>query len=300
MCAWRIAATLLVTLVWPALTFAWQDDTRRQADVAQSYPYAALQPTAWHSSGFTQTDVGHGDGSSVPTAEIGWPGLTTTVAIHTWGSLRGRWRFASLVDASYALDVGIPPADVDMFHASANPSPATMTMVPVIATYRLGSAYRVAFSWGVIAPVSRRDGNASTVWAMRPKVAYTRVLSASNLDSSTIVAVGTFSRQAVANYQGVAMGRIEALVMHRNPNGWGFGGVAAAIQPTNIMSAPWSGHGPNALDGGGFALGVGPQLNWNTRWLGSGVEFQYRWIYEFRAPNGHTDQPMLLSATVHL
>jgi hypothetical protein len=32
--------------------------------------------------------------------------------------------------------------------------------------------------------------------------------------------------------------------------------------------------------------------------MGSNIELRSRWIYEFRGPNGHTDQPIMLTATL--
>lgn len=296
MCAWwRMAATgASVALAWPGLAFA-QQDAPRQADVPS---FQAIAPSADDASWFAQAGATQLGWPSVSIAQLGRLGFGTTVAVHPWGSLQGRWRFASLVDPSYAVERSV--SITDGRHAPQASVVAETALVPVVASYRLGSAYRIAFSWGVIAPTAPRDGNASGVWAMKPKVAYTRELSAESVDSSTVVAVGTFSRQAVANYQGGAVGRVEALLMRRTSEGWGFGGVAAALQPFNTTPTSLAGRPPNTTDGGGYALGVGPQLNWSTRWKGSGVDFQYRWIHEFRAPNGHTDQPMLLSATVHL
>jgi hypothetical protein len=303
MCTWwRIAATAaLVALTWPGLTFAQQDDILRQTTVARDETYAgsrAMTPSEDDSWWFAQAEPGHDGWQPVHTAQLGWPGFGTTALAHPWGALQGRWRFASLIDQTYAVERSAPVTD-GRYGPQATMAAET-TFVPVAASYRISSAYRIAFSWGVISPTVRYGANASGVWAMKPKVAYTRELSAENVDSSTIVAVGTFSREAVANYQNGAVGRVEALVMRHTMDGWGFGGVAAAIQPYNTMSTSLAGRPPNTADSGGYALGVGPQLNWSTRWMGSGVEFQYRWIHEFRAPNGHTDQPMLLSATLHL
>jgi len=304
MCAWwRIAATTsLAALAWPALTYAqgagadWPDGVAPRDSYVEAL--TAMQP-AWRSTGTASwSDAGHDPWAALPGTPMGWPGFVSGAAVHVWGPLQGRWRFASLVGQPYSAAPGV--AATDAGYAPQVPIATEAAFVPVMASYRVGSAYRVAFAWGVVAPSGVRNASASNVWSMKPKGAYTRELSATNMDSSTIVAIGTFSRQAVANYQNGAVGRVEALVMRRSPDGWGFGGVAAALQPYNTITSPLPGHMPNAVDGGGYALGVGPQLNWSTHWMGSGVELQYRWIHEFRAPNGHTDQPMLLSATLHL
>lgn len=225
-----------------------------------------------------------------------------------WASEPSHWSFSSLGAHSYLatplpymldadLGASLPASDWAQAHA--------VTFVPLVATYRFSATDRIAFSLGVsIATSSRQNGAraASTlnVWSIAPKVAFTKVFAGTGVESSTVLAIGTFSRSAVANYQNGAVGRIETLLMQREPGGWSFGGVAAAIEQTNVPNSTLPGHMPNYNSVGGLAIGAGPQLNWSTRWQGSRIELQYRWIYEFRAPNGHYDQPMLLSATLHL
>jgi hypothetical protein len=125
-------------------------------------------------------------------------------------------------------------------------------------------------------------------------------MPSSDADTSTIVAVGVFSRTTNAIYQNSAVGRIETLVMRQTTGGWGFGGVAAAIEHYTLDPTAPSYGVPHSANFNGAGLGVGPQLNWNTRWRGGTIEFRYRWIYEFNGPGGRPIQPMLLSATVHL
>lgn len=311
MCTWwRIAATLMV-LAWPALACAQKDDAGRLEGDGAGYPYASVsQQTPGQALAAATSQAGADHASPPPVMTAGWSGLFAAAPIQQWGTSQGRWRFTSLIAESYA--VGLPLLAV----GRGSPGPAQtagvvgVVLAPLAASYQIGSSYRVSVSMGLIVPTRRERGvhgdiNASDVWAMKPKVAYTRVVSASNADSSVIVAVGSFSRQAVAYYQNGAVGRIEALVMQRSPNGWSYGGVAAALQPLNVSpmtpsAAGYQAPNANTSGSGGYALGVGPQLNWSTRWRGTGVDFQYRLLYEFHSPTGHTDQPMLLSATLHL
>jgi hypothetical protein len=229
-------------------------------------------------------------------------------SFQSWGPAGGRWSFGSLV----SVPSGAPstPADVVATSWTAHQQVGDIggggvAFAPIVASYHISQTSRLAFSMGVSVPtVSLRGGryvyNGANVWGITPKVAYTKVLSSSDVESSTIVAVGTFSRKSVQDYQNGAVGRVEAVVMEKNPNGWGFGGVAAMIQQIYNNPTTMPGRSPNYNNMGGLAMGVGPQVSWSTKWKGSNIDLQYRWIYEFSAPNGHADQPMLLSATLHL
>ena len=224
-----------------------------------------------------------------------------------WSRDVGRWSFAS-VTTSYN---GSPDA-FNLQTASLSSSPGfgaaggdAIARTQLLAGYRITPTDRIAVSYGLTATSSnlqssRRSKAAYKFWTLTPKVAYIKTLASGDADASTIVAVGWFSRKTNAIYQNSAVGRIETVVMRQGTGGWGVGGVAAAIEHyTQDPTAPSYGMPRNAnFDGVG--LGVGPQINWNTRWRGGNIEFRYRWIYEFNGPGGHPDQPMLLSATVHL
>jgi hypothetical protein len=234
--------------------------------------------------------------------------LSATVGVHFWGLSRGGWSFASLIVQPYLVPtapVMLGPASADAQAADGWGRPASVAFTPLVASYRINATDRIAFSLGVSATTNSyqggtRSSNTLNVWSLVPKVAYTKEFAGADVESSTVLAVGTFSRDAVATYQNGAMGRIETLLMKREPGGWSFGGVAAAIEQSTIPIGILPGHMPGYNSVGGLAIGAGPQLNWSTHWQGSRVELQYRWIHEFRAPNGRTDQPMLLSATLHL
>ncbi|QNK03383.1 hypothetical protein [Dyella telluris] len=310
MCTWWRIAVTLVVLAWPALVCAQKDDAGHHEGDGVGYPYASLPPVPGQSLPLATNPTAPDYPSPPPVMAAGWSGLFAATPIQQWGSSQGHWHFTSLIAESYA--VGLPLLAVGTGSPGSAQTAGVVGVVlsPLTTSYQIGSSYRVSVSMGLIVPATRERGvhgdiSASDVWAMKPKVAYTRVVSASNADSSVIVAVGSFSRQAVSYYQNGAVGRIEALVMQRAPNGWSYGGVAAALQPLNVspMTSSAAGYLPpnaNTSGNGGYALGVGPQLNWSTRWRGTGVDFQYRLLYEFHSPTGHTDQPMLLSATLHL
>lgn len=218
----------------------------------------------------------------------------------------GRWTFASALATSDTTPPAMAaPAAWDAPRWADVDDPSVVDFTPFAASYRISSTDRIAVSlqMGLRNQPSRSArliAASANIWTLMPKVAYTKVMPSSDTDASTVVAVGSFSRSAVANYQNVAVGRIEALVMHRNASGWGYGGVAALIQQPYMDFSPAAGKPPGMDTHSGLAMGVGPQISWSSRWLGSGVEFQCRWIYEFRTPDGHPDQPMLLSATLHL
>jgi len=220
----------------------------------------------------------------------------------------GRWTFASamaMTDTAPSAASMAAPAAWDMPRWSDVDDPTVVDFTPFAASYRISATDRIAVSMQMSmtnrqSRTARLIAASANIWTLTPKVAYTKVVPSSETDASTVVALGSFSRTAVAGYQNVAVGRIEALVMRRNASGWGYGGVAALIEQPYMDFNPAAGKPPGTDVNTGLAMGVGPQISWSSRWLGSGIEFQYRWIYEFRSPNGHTDQPMLLSATLHL
>jgi hypothetical protein len=220
----------------------------------------------------------------------------------------GRWTFASAMavpDAAPSTAGMGAPAAWDSPRRSDADNPTVVDVTPFAASYRISATDRIAVSMQMSmnnrpSRTARLIAASANIWTLTPKVAYTKVVPSSEADASTVVALGSFSRRAVAGYQNVAVGRIEALVMRRQASGWGYGGVAALIEQPYMDFNPAAGKPPGSDVNTGLAMGVGPQISWSSRWLGSGIEFQYRWIYEFRSPNGHTDQPMLLSATLHL
>lgn len=300
-------------LAWSAPVVAAQQD----ADGIGAFVQAA--PAARIGSSYGSQDVS-GRATYAPTVtpedayaqagiDNGWaPSSLHPVQVSSW--THGRWSVASVISASD----NAPQASMGNVPVAWNTQPWNSTsdsfaptFTPVVASYRISATDRIALSLvqrgrGNYSSNGRYLGPTNNVWGLVPKVAYTRVVSSPDQDSSTVVAVGSFSHATVANFQGCAVGRIEALMMQKTSSGWGYGGVAAAIEQPNTGPLPLSKR-PLMLNNDtstGMALGVGPQISWSSRWLGSGVDFQYRWVYEFRGPNGHTDQPMLLSATLHL
>lgn len=224
-----------------------------------------------------------------------------------WSRDYGRWSFAS-VTTPYAwapYDIGVQAGNAPINPPFGADGDAAVALTQIVASYRITPTDRITVSYGITAPTGsfqspRRNNAAYNFWTFTPKVAYIRALPGSDSDSSTIVAVGMFSRKTNAIYQNSAVGRIETLVMRQNASGWGFGGVAAAIEHYTIDPTAQTYGMPNTGNFDGVGIGVGPQINWNTKWRGGNIEFRYRWIYEFNGPGGRPIQPMLLSATVHL
>ncbi|HEY2622739.1 MAG TPA: transporter [Dyella sp.] len=223
--------------------------------------------------------------------------------MHAWGGTPSRWSFASLVISPYAaapIPAGIEADALGVDPANGHYAPS---YVPVIASYRISQTARIAFSLGAASSSNgfqsaRRSSTSSDVWAIKPRVAYTKVFSGSDVESSTVFAMGVFSQKSNAMYQNGFVGRFESMLMKRTPSGWGYGGVAAAIEQPNSDPGSMPGRGANYEANSGLALGVGPQVSWAHRWMGSNIELRSRWIYEFHGPNGHTDQPIMLTATL--
>lgn len=223
------------------------------------------------------------------------------------GQDAGRWSFAS-VTVPFAWSthpLNSQTGSLPISPASGADRGAAVAITQLVAGYRITPTDRIAVSYGVISSTSnlqsgRRSKAAYNFWTFTPKVAYIKTVPSNDADTSTIVAVGVFSRTTNAIYQNSAVGRIETLVMRQTTGGLGFGGVAAAIEHYTLDPTAPSYGVPHNANFNGAGLGVGPQINWNTRWRGGTIEFRYRWIYEFNGPGGRPIQPMLLSATVHL
>jgi hypothetical protein len=305
------AATTLAVFAWACPATAADSDDGSNGTPLFDF-HVAPSGTAWHwRSG--QVDNQGATSLATPALEantLAGFGSTMTSPVggggnaQGWSVTHGAWTFASLVSAPFIVQ----PAAIDGRSPGSRQSDAYATgivaLVPVVASYRFSQTDRIAVSVGMNVPDSHMQENRyaateSGMWATTPKVALTKVVSTADFESSTVVAIGTFSRKAVQDYQNGAVGRIEALVMKQNASGWGYGGVAAAIQQVNYNATFMPNRSLNT-DGGSMSWGVGPQVTWTSRWLGSGVDFQCRWLYEFHSANGHPDQPMLLSARLHL
>jgi hypothetical protein len=220
---------------------------------------------------------------------------------------QGSWTFASPASTSYVPD----PASASNEAAIPGNDPVKRSYgsfaeasIPVVASYHLDQTKQVAFAIGV--PTASRGtqnwraaNGGSDVWTSAPKVAYAMVIPASDQQSSTVVAVGAFARRPDAISQYGAVGRVETAVMRQSPNGWGFGGVAALMQGPDQDNGVLGGRPMNYNASSGSSLGLGPQVTWGTRWLGSKVDVQCRWLYESRGPTGHTEEPVLVTANLH-
>lgn len=180
-----------------------------------------------------------------------------------------------------------------------------IALLPVTASYRVTRADRLAVPYGMPPPDAghvnwHRDYAGPSLWTLTPKLAFAQMIPSADPQSNTIVRVNVFSAHSNLMYVNTATGRIEAMLMRQTPNGWGFGGVAAAIEQFSQSPGSLSNRTPYPQSNDGMGLGVGPQVTWGTQWLGRNVQFGYRWIHELHGPGGRTIQPMLLSATLRL
>lgn len=180
-----------------------------------------------------------------------------------------------------------------------------IALIPVTASYRVTRADRLAVPYGMPPTDAghvnwHRDYAAPSLWTLTPKLAFAQMIPSADPQSNTVVSVNVFSAHSNLMYVNTATGRIEAMLMRQTPNGWGFGGVAAAIEQFSQNPGSLSNRTPYPQSNDGMGLGVGPQVTWGTQWLGRNVQFGYRWIHELHGPGGRTIQPMLLSATLRL
>jgi hypothetical protein len=180
-----------------------------------------------------------------------------------------------------------------------------IALMPVTASYRVTRADHPSVPYGIPQNDTghanwHHDYDDPGFWTLTPKLGFAQMVPSADPQSSTVVSVNVFSAHSNLMYVNTATGRIEALLMRQTPNGWGFGGVAAAIEQFSQDPGSFSNRTPYPQSNNGMGLGVGPQVTWGTHWLGGNVQFGYRWIHELHGPGGRTIQPMLLSATVRL
>ncbi|WP_266180225.1 transporter [Dyella humicola] len=307
----RTATVSLVALIWSVPVLAGGGGADPQATGSQGTSSARLGQSGpdWAGHPGTMSDAGMpAPLTPVPDAvqaatEFGetwtFPEMSD---MHAWGAGHGRWSIASLASSAYATPL---PPGVESDALGVNPTNANYaaSFVPVVASYHISQTDRIAISLGMASTshgyqYGRPNSTAMDVWSIRPRVAYTRVFPGSDVESSTVFAMGVFSQKSNAMYQNGFIGRFETMLMKRTSNGWAVGGVAAAIETPNSDPGSMPGRGANYEANNGLAMGVGPQVSWAHRWMGSNIELRSRWIYEFRGPNGHTDQPIMLTATL--
>ena len=309
----RTAAAVSLALIWSGPLLAGDGGSDRSTAGLPIEAYARLTPAGGTAGANGSYDSGYPGAAFSMQDDPGATALSRTWMFPAMTSARvgsqgqGSWTFASPASASYVPD---PITASNETTASANdptrPSYGSFapSFVPVFASYRLGQTKQVAFALGI--PTASRGtqnwraaNGGSDVWTSAPKVAYAMVIPASDQQSSTVVAVGAFARRPDAISQYGAVGRVETAVMRQNLSGWGFGGVAALMQAPDQDSGGLGGRPMNYNASSGSSLGLGPQVSWGTRWLGSKVDVQCRWLYEPRGPTGHTEEPVLVTANLH-
>jgi hypothetical protein len=219
---------------------------------------------------------------------------------------QGSWGVASLVigPALPTLDSngGAPASTQPVQPGATHPA---MAVIPLAASYHVNQSQRITVAYGMASANTgsnnwRHDYTNPSFWTFTPKVAFAQVMPSADRQSATVIGVNVFPTSSSQMYENTAVGRVEAMVMRQTSAGWGFGGVAAAIEQFSQDPGTPSRGPPSLQSNDGMGLGVGPQVTWDTRWLGGAVQLRYRWIYELHGPGGHTIQPMLLSASVQL
>lgn len=306
MCPLLRTAAVLLALIWSGSLLAGDGGSGSSTAGSPVEPYAGLTLAGGTWGASTIYDSVYPGAASGMQDDPGATALSRTWMLPSMTSVRagsqgqGSWTFASPASSPYVTD----PVTAGSDPSSRSYSGYAESFVPVVASYHLGQTKQVAFALG-IPTVSRGAQNwraangGSDLWTSTPKVAYAMVIPASDQQSSTVVAVGAFARKPDAISQYGAVGRVETAVMRQNSSGWGFGGVAALMQSPDQDSGALGGRPMNYNASSGGSLGLGPQVTWGTRWLGSKVDVQCRWLYESRGPTGHTEEPVLVTANLH-
>ncbi|WP_157971409.1 hypothetical protein [Dyella sp. C9] len=268
----------------------------------------AMATADWRSPGIFAGALAGTASHAAEVAPVPLTMLSSPTVWQSWGDPQARWSFASLVIGPAlpsAYGSGTPATAASGSGAQANAPHYVIGVMPLAASYRINQSNRITVAYGMPATNTasgnwRPNNTDPSFWTFTPKVAFAQEVPSADQQSATVFGVNVFSTRSSQMYENTAVGRVEAMVMHQNANGWGFGGVAAAIEQFSEDPGTPSNKPPSLNGNDGMGLGVGPQVTWDTRWLGGNVQLRYRWIYELHGPGGHTIQPMLLSATVHL
>jgi len=231
--------------------------------------------------------------------------LFSAVGMYIWNTKPSTWNFASMVELPFAY-VGVT-ADVQLGRLSASKHDSDtglydMTFVPVIASHHFSQTQHMSLALYIEAPTgSYTKGNLANTslntWVFTPTVGYTQLFNQGSLEWSTTAGVDFYTKNNATDYQNGSVFHLDSLLMQRFPKGWGVGVVGGWIYQIDKDTGPTAG----LLNGfKGRALGVGPMVNYLTKWQGGQAEFSFRWLHEFDVKNRTQGNPLMLSATISL
>jgi hypothetical protein len=288
-------AVALMLIVSGSKIFGAEGGLGRPISGASINPYAGLvPPLPGFAVGIAEAyyPASIGGGTTVPiginlTLGIDMKASFTPITIlYIWPTQGKEWNFASAVS--------IPLAYVEV-EATVTLGPRTgrvrgdnfglfdIVLVPIIASYHISQTDHVALNFTVWAPTGEYDpdqlANLSTnTWTFIPGVAYTKIFPASNVELSVSWGLQFDTENRATNYQNGVLSDLEATLIKRCKNDFGFGLIGSWIQQLSDDSGPTA----DRLNGfSGRVFGVGPILTYSTKVGKSNLDFNARWVHEF-------------------
>lgn len=225
--------------------------------------------------------------------------LLSFTGLYVWPTGEGRWNYASAVAVPFAkidADVGLRLGRVGLSTSDSETGLFDMAVVPVIASRHFSATKHLSLALYVFAPTGKYDpdrlANVSVnYWSISPTIGYTQLGQAGTLEFSALAAVDFNSENDATDYKSGALFRLDALVVKRLSNGWGFGAAGGWIHQIEDDSGATA----DRLNGfKGQSLAFGPIATYKA----GKAEFSARWLYEFDVENRLQGNPVLLTATI--
>jgi hypothetical protein len=212
--------------------------------------------------------------------------FTPITFLYIWPTQGKEWNFASAVslplayvevDATVTLGLRTGRVKDDDFGLF------DIVLVPIVASYHISQTDHIAINFTVWAPTGEYDpdrlANLSTnTWTFIPGVAYTKIFPEANVELSVSWGLQFDTENPATDYQNGILSDLEATVIKRCKNDFGFGLIGSWIQQLNDDG----GQTADRLNGfSGRAFGVGPILTYSTKVGKSHLDFNARWVHEF-------------------
>ena len=216
--------------------------------------------------------------------------FTPFTILYIWPTHGKEWNFASAfsiplayIEAEATVTLGrftgrVKDDDFGLFD---------IVLVPIVASYHINQSDHVAFNFTVWAPAGEYDpdrlANLSTnTWTFIPGVAYTKIFPEANVELSVAWGLQFDTENTATDYQNGILSDLEAMLIKRCKNGFGFGVIGSWIQQLTDDSGPTA----DRLNGfSGQAFGVGPIVTYLTKVGKSHLDCNVRYVHEFENSN---------------
>lgn len=295
----RTIAIVVLLFSFASSAFAVEGGLGRPISGASINPYAGLvPPLPGFSVGVTAAyyDASIGGGTTVPIGLNLTLGVDMKVSftpltiVYIWPTQGKEWNFASAISIPLAYIEAEATVTLGRFTGRVKDDDFGLfdiVLLPIVASYHISQTDHVAFNFTVWAPTGEYDpdrlANLSTnTWTFIPGVAYTKIFPKANVELSVAWGLQFDTENTVTDYQNGILSDLEATLIKRCKNGFGFGVIGSWIQQLTDDSGPTA----DRLNGfSGQAFGVGPIVTYSTKVGKSHLDFNARYVHEFENSN---------------